>query len=110
MYLIMAAVLLPSMAWLAWRLWHSRYRRAAMGGLAVGAGLLVAVPFAYGCLFGFTFLHGSARPGPEAGFYSAALVFWFLAPVVLPLSMLAGVLWQRLRGPAPPRAGQEPGQ
>lgn len=108
MYLIMAAVLLPGLAWLVWRLWHSRYRRAAMGGLATGAGLLVAVPFVYGCLFGFTFLHGSARPGLEAGFYSAALAFWLLAPIALPLSMLAGVLWQRLRGTAAPRAGQAP--
>ncbi|MGM9514994.1 hypothetical protein ACS5PK_12135 [Roseateles sp. DB2] len=110
MYLIILAMLLAGSVWLGWRLWRSRYRRAAMGGLAVGTGLLFAVPFAYGCLFGFTFLHGSARPGLEAGLYSAAFALWFLAPIGLPLSMLAGALWQWLRGPAIPRAGQEPGQ
>lgn len=97
MYFLLMALLLAGLAWLGWWLWHSRYRRAAMGGLAAGVVLVLLLPFVYGVLFGFTFLHGSARPGLEAGFYCAALAAWFLAPVVLPLAMLAGVGWQRLR-------------
>ena len=97
MYLALMALLLAGLAWLGWRLWHSRYRRAAMLGLAAGGVLVLLPPFVYGWLFGFTFLHGSAQPGIEAGFFCAALAAWFLAPVVLPLAMLAGVGWQRLR-------------
>ncbi len=102
MYLLLMALLLAGLAWLGWRLWHSRYRRAAMGGLAAGVVLVLLLPFVYGFLFGFTFLHGSARPGFEAGFYCAALAVWFLAPIVLPLAMLAGAGWQRLRRRSPP--------
>ena len=109
MYLIVLTMLLAGSCWLGWRLWHSRYRRSALSGLAIGAGLLFALPFAYGCLFGFSFLHGSARPGLEAGLYTAAFALWLLAPIGLPLSMLAGALWQRLREAALARAGREPG-
>ncbi|MBB2487790.1 hypothetical protein H5407_21345 [Mitsuaria sp. WAJ17] len=97
MYLALMALLLAGLAWLGWRLWHSPYRRAAMAGLAAGAVVVLLLPFFYGFLFGFTFLHGSARPGFEAGFYCAVLAVWFLAPMVLPLAMLGGVAWQRLR-------------
>ena len=97
MYFLLMALLLAALAWLGWRLWHSRYRRAAMRGLAAGVLLILVPPFVYGWLFGFTFLHGSAQPGIEAGFWCATIAAWFLAPIGLPLAMLAGVAWQRLR-------------
>lgn len=106
MYLLLMLLLLAGLAWLGWRLWHSRYRRAAMRGLAGGLVLVLLPPFVYGFLFGFTFLHGSAQPGLEAGFLCAALAGWFLAPFALPLAMLGGVAWQRWRHAA--RPGAEP--
>lgn len=97
MVLLVLLFLLPGLGWLTWRLWRSSYRRAALRGGAAGLAIAAAGSFAYGGLFGFRFLHGSAPPGLDAGVASVMVYGFLAAPVCLPLGVLAGVAWQRWR-------------
>lgn len=95
-------LLLAAFGGLCWRLWHSRYRRAALRGLVAGVVLTLGIPFVYGLIFGLTFWHASAQPGLEGGLFAAMLYGLLLMPLGLPLGMLGGVAWQwfRQRRPA----------
>ncbi len=90
-------LLLAAFGGLCWRLWHSRYRHAALRGLAAGVVLTLGIPFIYGLIFGLTFWHASARPGLEGGLFAAMIYGVLLMPLGLPLGMLAGVAWQWIR-------------
>ncbi|MDL5031569.1 hypothetical protein QRD43_06575 [Pelomonas sp. APW6] len=90
-------LLLAAFGGLCWRLWHSRYRRAALRGLAAGVALTLGMPFVYGLLFGVNLWHASARPGLEGGLSAALLYGLLLMPFGLPLGLLAGVAWQWVR-------------
>ncbi len=87
-------LLLVGFGGLCWRLWHSRYRRAALRGLAAGVALTLGLPFVHGLLFGITFWHASSPPGLEGGLFAALLYGCLLMPLGLPLGLLAGVAWQ----------------
>lgn len=98
MFLLVLLFLLPGLGWLAWRLWRSSYRGSALRGGAAGIALAAAGSFVYGVLFGFSFLHGSAPPGLEAGMASLMVYGFLWLPVCLPLGVVAGMLWRRVRG------------
>lgn len=94
MFLLVLLFLLPGLGWLAWRLWRSSYRGSALRGGAAGIALAAAGSFVYGVLFGFSFLHGSAPPGLDAGMASVMVYGFLWMPVCLPLGVLCGCAWR----------------